>query len=150
MPRLLKAKAAPASPQVVERNTRQRRMIGDVFGSAERPLSIDEVLAAAQRGKNAVSLSTVYRYVRSLVDDGSLVVFELPGQGAFYELAGKAHHHHFSCVRCRRVYELNDCVSLDKLALPKGFRAVSHDLTIAGMCASCNARGPARTARDGR
>lgn len=96
-----------SSPRVLERSTRQRRIIRAVFDNTERPLSIEEVLAAAQRcRKAAVSLSTVYRFVRSLVDDGSLSVFELPGQGAFYELAGKAHHHHFSCIRCGRVYEL--------------------------------------------
>jgi Fur family ferric uptake transcriptional regulator len=137
-----------SSPRVLERSTRQRRVIRAVFDDAERPLSIEEVLAAAQRGRKAtVSLSTVYRFVRSLVDDGSLSVFELPGQGAFYELAGKEHHHHFSCIHCGRVYELNDCVSVEKLVLPKGFHAVSHDLTVAGVCAACNANGAPRVVR---
>ncbi len=138
MARNIGAEVARLTP-VLERTTRQRRIIRAVFDNADRPLSIEEVLAAARRGRNAVSLSTVYRFVRSLVDEGTLSVFELPGQGAFYELAGKAHHHHFSCIRCGRVYELNDCVSVDKLTLPKGFHAVSHDLTVAGVCAACNA-----------
>jgi len=132
------------STRAQERCTRQRRMIRDVFGRAERPLSIDEVLDAAQRGHHPVSLSTVYRFVRALVADGALSVFELPGLGAFYELAGKAHHHHFSCIRCRRVYEVNDCVSIDTLALPKDFRAVSHDITVSGVCAACNAGSTSR------
>jgi Fur family ferric uptake transcriptional regulator len=132
------------STRAQERSTRQRRVISDVFGRAERPLSIDEVLDAAQRDHRGVSLSTVYRFVRALVADGALSVFELPGLGAFYELAGKAHHHHFSCIRCRRVYELNDCVSIDRLALPKDFRAVSHDLTVSGVCAACNVGSTSR------
>jgi Fur family ferric uptake transcriptional regulator len=132
------------STRAQERSTRQRRVISDVFGRAERPLSIDEVLDAAQRGHRGVSLSTVYRFVRALVADGALSVFELPGLGAFYELAGKAHHHHFSCIRCRRVYELNDCVSIDRLALPKDFRAVSHDLTVSGVCAACHVGSTSR------
>jgi Fur family transcriptional regulator, ferric uptake regulator len=126
---------APAAP--FERSTRQRRNIRAVFESADRPLSIDEVLIAAKRGRHKVSLSTVYRFVRSLVDEGSLDVIEMPGLGAFYEVAGKAHHHHFSCLACGRVYELNDCVSIRALALPKGFKAVSHDITVAGACAAC-------------
>ncbi|MBD5633886.1 MAG: transcriptional repressor [Candidatus Eremiobacteraeota bacterium] len=132
------------SDPVQERSTRQRRTIREVFEGAERPLSIEEVLSASQAGDRAVSLSTVYRFVRSLVDDGTLTTFELPAQGAFYELAGKAHHHHFRCIRCRRVYELNDCVSIEKLALPRTFKAVSHDLTVAGICAACDAGKPPR------
>jgi Fur family ferric uptake transcriptional regulator len=138
-------------PAPFERDTRQRRKIREVFDRAERPLSTDEILAAARRGQNEVSLSTVYRFVRSLVDDGTLAVFELPGKGAFYELADKAHHHHFSCMRCGRVYELNDCISVEKLALPKGFVAASHDLTVAGICAACNtgaaSKAPSRSRR---
>lgn len=125
------------STRAQERSTRQRRSISDVFCRAERPLSINEVLDAAQR-QHVVSLSTVYRFVRALVADGALSVFELPGLGAFYELSGKAHHHHFSCIRCRRVYELNNCVNVDTLTLPKDFRAVSHDLTVSGVCAACS------------
>jgi Fur family ferric uptake transcriptional regulator len=151
MPRPDEPETQPSlSTRAMERNTRQRRIIRGVFKDAERPLSIEEILTAARRGRNAVSLSTVYRFVRSLVDDGSLAVFELPGQGAFYELAGKAHHHHFSCIRCGRVYELNDCVSVDNLMLPKDFQAVSHDLTVAGVCAACNAGSAPRVTRAAR
>ncbi len=138
--------AMPTTP-VQERSTRQRRIIRSVFDDAERPLSIEEVLDAATRGRHTVSLSTVYRFVRALVEDGSLSVFELPGLGAFYELSGKAHHHHFSCLHCKRVYELNDCISVDKLALPTDFQAVSHDLTVAGVCAACNVGGTSRAQR---
>jgi Fur family ferric uptake transcriptional regulator len=128
-----------ALPSAFERNTRQRRNMRAAFENAERPLSIEEVLAAARRGRNAVSLSTVYRFVRSLVDDGSLSAIEVPGRGVFYELAGKAHHHHFSCLSCGRIYEINDCVGLRDLVLPEGFHAVSHDITVEGVCSACHA-----------
>ncbi len=145
MPSRIQARAKPSAPApAFERNTRQRSVIRAVFDGAERPLSIEEVLALAQRGGKRVSLSTVYRYVRSLVDDGSLDVIELPGQGVFYELPGKAHHHHFACIRCGRAYELNGCVSFEKLALPLGFSAISHDLSLTGVCAKCSASAHSR------
>ncbi len=135
------AQRRPRAPaQAFERNTRQRGVIRAVLDGAERPLSIEEVFALAQRGAKRVSLSTVYRFVRSLVEEGALESIELPGQGIFYELAGKAHHHHFACIRCGRVYELSGCVSLEKLSLPRGFTPVSHDLSVAGVCAKCKAR----------
>jgi Fur family ferric uptake transcriptional regulator len=130
---------APAGTQ--ERSTRQRRIIRAVFEDADRPLSIEELLLAAQRGQKAVSLSTVYRFVRALVDDGTVEAFEIAGRGVYYELSGKAHHHHFRCIRCGRVYELNDCISVDELTLPQHFAAVSHDLTVTGICAACTLSG---------
>jgi Fur family ferric uptake transcriptional regulator len=120
-----------------ERSTRQKRLIRTVFEASERPLSREDVLAAAARAGNGVSLSTVYRAIRALVDDGWLAVVELPGSGALYEVAGKAHHHHFVCDDCRRVYELDGCIALEALKLPRGFRATSHDIVISGECASC-------------
>jgi Fur family ferric uptake transcriptional regulator len=123
-----------------ERNTRQRNMIRRVFEGADRPLSTEEVFDGAQGGGVSVSLSTVYRSIRSMVDDGSLSVVELPGTVALYEVAGKAHHHHFSCMRCQRVYDLEGCVNVADIKLPHNFRAISHELTISGVCSSCDKR----------
>ena len=127
-----------AFPGAFERNTRQRHVIRRVFEGADRPLSTEEVFDGAQRDGVSVSLSTVYRFIRSMVEDGSLSVVELPGTVALYEVAGKAHHHHFSCVRCHRVYELEGCVNVQDLKLPQDFRALSHELTISGVCSSCD------------
>lgn len=124
-------------PASSERSTRQKRLIRSVFEASERPLSPEDVRSAAARGGEGVSLSTVYRAIRTLVEDGWLAVVELPGSGARYEVAGKAHHHHFVCEACRRVYELEGCLAVDALKLPRGFRATSHDIVISGECASC-------------
>jgi len=134
--------AKPAPPKTsFERSTRQRRTIQGIFERADRPLSSVEVHAAAQGSGAGVSLATVYRSIRALLDDGLLSIVDVPGGSAFYEVTGKDHHHHFSCLRCRRVFELEGCVSADSLVLPRGFRAVSHDLTVFGTCRSCRASG---------
>ena len=138
MPKNVPARGRGSAP---ERNTRQRQLIRELFSGAERPLSPEDVVAAAQRrDRRAVSLSTVYRAIRVLVDEGWLAVVELPGSAARYEMAGKAHHHHFVCDVCNAVYELEGCTVTDSLKLPRGFRAVSHDVTIAGTCARCRSR----------
>jgi Fur family ferric uptake transcriptional regulator len=121
--------ARPPEPRdrklyAVERDTRQRRLIR-------------EVLADARSSGSGVSRATVYRAIRSLLEDGSLTVVELPGSKALYEVAGKKHHHHFFCSACRQAYELNGCVTVELLDLPRGFRATSHDVTIFGICAQC-------------
>jgi Fur family ferric uptake transcriptional regulator len=127
----------PTRTEPQERSTRQRRAIRHVFETADRPLSPDEVLAAVKREGAGGSAATVYRSIRTLVADGYLASVELPGGGAFYEIAGKKHHHHFSCGRCGRVYELDGCLSPESFTLPRGFKAVAHDLTVFGTCRSC-------------
>jgi Fur family ferric uptake transcriptional regulator len=134
--------ARPPEPRdrklyAVERDTRQRRLIREVFTRSDRPLSPEDVLADARSSGSGVSRATVYRAIRSLLEDGSLTVVELPGSKALYEVAGKKHHHHFFCSACRQAYELNGCVTVELLDLPRGFRATSHDVTIFGICAQC-------------
>ena len=122
----------------IERNTRQKQAIRDAFARADRPLSTDEVHEAARAESDGLGLATVYRSIRSLVDDGWLSIVEMPGRTPLYEVAGKGHHHHFACESCARVYELEGCASV-AADLPRGFKTTHHDLTLYGTCASCAA-----------
>ncbi len=126
------------------RDTRQKRAIRQVFERCERPLTTEEVLVEAQRESTGLGIATVYRAVKTLVDEGWLAHVEVPGRGTLYEVAGKEHHHHFDCSACGRVFELEGCVQPAALPLPRGFRAASHELTIVGTCAECNRKPDAR------
>ena len=98
-----------------------------------------EVLKAAREEVPSLSLATVYRTLRRMVDAGELVAVELSGQPPRYELAQVAeeHHHHFWCDGCDTVFDLKGCVDgLGKL-LPSGFQMTTHDLTIHGQCPTC-------------
>jgi Fur family ferric uptake transcriptional regulator len=117
------------------RDTRQKREIRHVLENAERPLSPEEVLAAAKRRSVGLGIATVYRSIRALVNEQWLRVVEVPGCPTLYERAGKTHHHHFVCDRCERVYEVEGCDV--KGRLPRGFRMRDHDVTIYGTCAFC-------------
>jgi len=122
---------------VTIRNTRQKDAIRAALVETGRPLSPEEVLSYAQRTVADVSIATVYRNLKTLLEEGWLVAVQLPGESPRYELSGKEHHHHFLCNDCRKVYELEGCVPAFKLKLPRGFRAVSHDLLLHGICAAC-------------
>jgi Fur family ferric uptake transcriptional regulator len=122
-----------------ERNTRQRRTIREVVERAGRPLSTDEILAGAQAQIPSLGKATVYRSIRTLLDEGWLAPVDVPGRSALYERAGKDHHHHFECTHCKRVYELDGCASEIRGEIPAGFIASGHDVTIYGACAHCAA-----------
>jgi Fur family ferric uptake transcriptional regulator len=121
----------------VERDTSQRRAIRKVLQDAGRPLSPHEVLTKAQGIVPRLGIATVYRTVKGLTDQGVLVAVELPGEPQRYEVAGKVHHHHFSCRACGRVFELEGCPgNLTKL-VPKGFVMEDHELFLYGRCKDC-------------
>jgi Fur family ferric uptake transcriptional regulator len=123
--------------KIATRNTRQKDAIRAAFVETDRPLSPDEVLSYAQRSVGDLSIATVYRNLKTMVDEGWLLAVQLPGESPHYELSGKEHHHHFLCSDCRKVYELEGCVPALKPKIPRGFRVASHDLLLHGICAAC-------------
>ena len=126
--------------QIVEterRNTKQRAAICKAFERAGRPLSPQEVLKSAKGEVKELGIATVYRNIKGLLEEGWLSAVAMPGAATIYERAGKAHHHHFHCDRCSRVFELRGCVvSINGLAGPR-FSVNRHELVLYGVCADC-------------
>lgn len=123
--------------EIQTRRTKQKESIRAAFLEADRPLSPDEVLALAQKRADALSIATVYRNISSLIEDQWLTVVQVPGSPARYEVAGKAHHHHFQCRSCGAVHELEGCDVPGKPHLPSGFKYLDHEFFVFGICAAC-------------
>ena len=62
------------------RMTRQRKAITEAFEKANRPLSPTEVLDLARDEVPNLGLSTVYRSLRLMAEQGEIAVVELPGE----------------------------------------------------------------------
>lgn len=123
--------------RAVERSTRQRDAIKSAIQTARRPLSPREVLEGARAAVRALGIATVYRNLKLLVAEGTVQVITLPGESPRYEMREAAHHHHFQCTACRRVYDIPGCPgSLRRLA-PRGFTVEHHDVTLYGRCSDC-------------
>jgi Fur family ferric uptake transcriptional regulator len=123
----------------MERNTKQRDAIRQVFEATPRPLGPTEVLEAGRTYMATLGIATVYRTINALVEAGWLVPVELPGEAPRYERAGIAHHHHFRCRSCARVFEIHGCPGDLRDLTPQGFQLESHDVTLYGQCALCAA-----------
>jgi Fur family transcriptional regulator, ferric uptake regulator len=123
----------------MQRETRQREAIRRAFLDAGHPLSPREVHERAAAEIQKLGIATVYRTVSSLLEQGWLVAVELPGEPARYERAGKAHHHHFHCRACDRVFEVEGCPGNLKTVTPKGFRLERHEFVLYGLCLDCAA-----------
>ena len=122
----------------MQRKTEQRDAIREAFASADRPLSPNEVLDAAQYRVSTLGIATVYRAIKALVAEGWLRPVEIPGEAARYELADLSHHHHFHCRQCNRVFDVEGCTKgVEKLA-PPGFEAEAHEIILYGTCDKCH------------
>ncbi len=124
----------------MERKTQQRDAIRRAVESAGRPLSPREILALARRRAKSIGMATVYRNIRAFVSEGVLTPVSLPGEAQRYEMAGKAHHHHFYCRKCDRVFEMDGCPDEIHRLAPKGFRVDGHEVTLFGQCIACGRR----------
>lgn len=121
----------------MERNTKQRAAIQHALKTIGRPLLPQEILSAAQVAVPKMSIATVYRNLKSMVEGGELQSVNLPGDATRYELH-KHHHHHFHCNECSRVFDIHACPDdLSKL-MPRGYQLEQHELTLYGKCADCN------------
>lgn len=122
----------------MERNTRQRGAIRRAFQRAERPLSTTEVLEGARSEVAGLGIATVYRNIRTLLDEAWLRTIALPGVAPRYEIEGKPHHHYFHCRGCDRCFDVEGCVANLPLPTPPGFTLEAHEIVLYGRCADCS------------
>jgi Fur family ferric uptake transcriptional regulator len=127
----------------MERSTRQKSAIRAAIDTARRPLSPQEILDAARQQVPALSIATVYRNLKQLLQDHEVHAVDLPGENTRYESthAAHTHHHHFQCTACQRVFDVHGCSGDFAHMAPKGFSVERHELTIYGRCADCCSHG---------
>lgn len=121
------------------RKTEQRRIIREIFESIGRPLSPNDVLAEAQKEIDGIGIATIYRNLKFFHESGWLEKVELANEPTRYERSGLAHHHHFHCKTCDRVFDLPGCAGDLSHLLPENFTLKDHEVTLFGSCADCNA-----------
>ncbi len=126
------------------RLTPQRRKVLDLFqriGSG-RHLSAEDVHHQLVEAKTKVSLATIYRTLRLLVQLGFLHELELSEGGHRFELSSDEHpdHHHLVCVRCGRTeeFESEQVLQAGKNAADKiGFQLIESTLNVRAICPNC-------------
>jgi len=123
----------------LSRQTKQKSAIVSLLEKARRPLSPGEILEGAKADSASLSLATVYRVVRGLVEDGSIVAVSLPGAPDRYETHACAshHHHHFHCDDCGRLFDVPGCGLHIDSSLPFGFSLKRHEVVLYGSCSEC-------------
>ncbi len=126
------------------RLTPQRRKVLGLFEDkgAGIHLSAEEVHHQLLKANSRVSLATVYRTLRLLVDMGFLHELELSEGGHRFELASndQPDHHHLVCVRCGRTeeFESESVIQAGRAAAEKiGFKLLESTLNVRSVCPEC-------------
>ncbi len=118
------------------RNTKQKQIVSQIILKAERPLTVNEVLAIGQIELPSLGIATVYREINRLCAAEEIQAVFIPGDQPRYEVI-KHHHHHFKCTGCNKVYDIEGCIKEINKLVPKGFKSISHEITFYGLCQSC-------------
>lgn len=123
----------------MQRMTKQRMTILKCLSETGRPLSIEEILAYATTEIPQINLSTIYRNVKTLIQEEKIALIELPGEKSCYEIIQKGHHHYFLCDSCSKTYFINKCPKGLLDIVPDGFHLLGHSITLNGFCQECHA-----------
>lgn len=122
------------------RSTRQRSAVRAALEGNEGFVSAQELHHQMRQTGDAVGLTTVYRQLHLLAEQGEADVVT-SGDGSLYRLCrADEHHHHLICRRCGRTVEI-DGLDVERWAhdvgRAHGFTDLDHTLELFGTCAPC-------------
>jgi Fur family transcriptional regulator, ferric uptake regulator len=121
--------------------TKAQRAVLGVLGTAGRFLSAQDIHVRLRQDGSTVGLTSVYRALQSLADEGSLDVLRSgSGETTFRRCDSDVHHHHLVCRVCGATVEV-EAPGLERwlsgLGRAHSFIVDSHTLEVVGICERC-------------
>jgi len=120
------------------RMTYQRRMILSQVEASHDHITAEIIYEQLKPAMPELSLSTVYRNLKALADEGKVSVSDL-GTGLVYEAVAAVPHHHLVCLNCGRVQNLEHALvqPLFAAVAAGGFKVTTTHLILYGYCDQC-------------
>lgn len=123
------------------RQTRQGQAVLNVVLGSENFRSAQDIHAELRAAGEPVGLTTVYRHLALLTDEGRLDALQTAdGELVYRRCHSDQHHHHVVCRQCGRgsEVELPDLERwAESTAAELGYSDVTHTVEIFGVCADC-------------
>ncbi|MDR0768185.1 MAG: transcriptional repressor [Methanosarcinales archaeon] len=123
---------------MIKRNTVQKMKIMEYLMSTKSHPTAEAVYAEVSKDIPTISLSTVYRNLNTMAEEGEIIKFEV-GNEAHYD-ADISFHHHVYCKVCKCVFDLHDKEIADYItdnAKIPNFKVESTNLIFVGKCCDC-------------
>ena len=115
------------------RMTGQREVVAHVLSEADDHPDVEELYRRASKIDDKISLSTVYRTLKLLEEEGIIERHDFGEGRARYETASDDHHDHLIDIRSGHVIEFQnpDIEKLqEKIAEELGYKLVGHRLEL--------------------
>jgi len=129
------------------RGTRQAEALASVLGSLPGFLSAQQIHAELRRRGERIGLTTVYRHLQVLSEDGQLdTIRDSGGETRYRRCRSETHHHHLICRQCGTSVEVEGRPVeqwAEKVAAESGFTAVDHTVELFGLCPRCGGQAVA-------
>lgn len=126
------------------RITPQREIVVDILAHAGRHLSAEEIFSKLQQRTRVTNISTVYRTLDVLWEEGFACRNDLSEGRIVYATTEHGPHIHLVCRRCNHVHEAGPDVLAplgNELQGQYNFEADLQHLSIFGICAGCQEQG---------
>jgi len=123
---------------MIKRNTVQKIKIMEYLKSTKSHPTAEEVYVEVSKEIPTISLSTVYRNLNSMAEDGDILKFEVGNEAHFDADIG--FHHHIYCKVCKRVFDLYDkeiANYIKENASIPNFKIETTNLIFIGKCITC-------------
>jgi Fur family ferric uptake transcriptional regulator len=129
--------------QIVKRNTRQREEIRVALDRMDGFVSAQDLHAALHEGGSRIGLTTVYRGLSDLAEEGLADSLRgTDGVSRYHPCHTQGRrHHHLICRACGRTVEVEMAETertIRSAAADHGFTDPSPILEIFGLCAACS------------
>ena len=125
------------------RPTRQAQALAATLASLPGFSSAQEIHAELRRKGEHVGLTTVYRHLQALSEQGMVdAIRDDSGEILYRQCGTTAHHHHLTCRKCGRSVEVEGRAVehwAEKVATEAGFTDVGHTVELFGLCPECAA-----------
>jgi Fur family ferric uptake transcriptional regulator len=123
------------------RGTRQAQALAAALESLPGFCSAQEIHAELRRKGEHVGLTTVYRHLQALSEQGSIdAIRDASGETLYRQCGTSVHHHHLTCRNCGRSVEVEGRAVeqwAERVAAEAGFTDVGHTVELFGLCPQC-------------
>ena len=123
---------------MIKRNTVQKIKIMEYLMSTKCHPTAEIVYAEVSKEIPTISLSTVYRNLNTMAEEGDIIKFEV-GNEAHFD-ADISFHHHAYCKCCNNIYDVyDDEISsyITKNVNISNFKIETTSLIFLGKCGDC-------------
>jgi Fur family ferric uptake transcriptional regulator len=123
------------------RGTRQAAALVAALDNLPGFCSAQQIHAELRRRGEHIGLTTVYRHLQVLSEEGSVdSIRDDHGETLYRQCGTSGHHHHLTCRNCGRSVEVEGRAVeqwAERVAREAGFVDVGHTVELFGRCPDC-------------